>query len=177
MLRFKFSEQKAVEVLTHIASEWPHVTVFYVAKILFFAEKAHLNRYARPIVGDTFVAMPNGPVPSTIYDFIKGNLDQAGDPGAFVAALEIHKGSSRSLRALRTPDYDVLSLSDIECLNEAIGFCRTKRFGVLSDLTHQERAWLDATSNGPIDYEHMVEPENLDAVAESAQEFAAHGVL
>ena len=86
-LRFQFDEKKGVETLTYIASRWPGVTAFFAAKVLFFAEKSHLNRYSRPIEGDTFIAMPNGPVPSTIYDFIKGRLVQAGDPDAIVAAL------------------------------------------------------------------------------------------
>lgn len=78
-IRFQFDETKAVETLAYIATRWPRVTAFYASKILFFAEKLHLNRYGRPIVADTFIAMANGPVPSTIYDFIEGKLDQAGD--------------------------------------------------------------------------------------------------
>lgn len=50
-LRFQFDEKKGVEALTYIASKWPGVTPFYASKVLFFAEKYHLNRYARPIVG------------------------------------------------------------------------------------------------------------------------------
>ena len=80
MMRFQFDEKKGVEALTYVASQWPGVTAFYASKVLFFAEKAHLNTYGRPIVADTFIAMPSGPVPSTLYDFIKGQLDQAGDP-------------------------------------------------------------------------------------------------
>src|SRR5437660_2458682 len=82
-------KERGVEALTYIASKWPGVTPFYASKVLFFAEKCHLNRYARPIVADTFIAMPNGPVPSTLYDFIKGNLGEAGDPDAITDALEI----------------------------------------------------------------------------------------
>ena len=88
MIRFRFDETKGVEALVYIARRWPGVTAFYASKILFFAEKLHLNRYARPIVGDTFIAMPNGPVPSTIYDFIKGRLDQAGDPDPYRRRLK-----------------------------------------------------------------------------------------
>src|SRR4051794_6581696 len=122
MLRFQFDEKKGVEALTYIASKWPRITAFFAAKVLFFAEKYHLNRYARPIVADTFIAMPNGPVPSTIYDFIKGQLGQAGDPVAIQAALRFENGIS--VTALRAADVSVLSPSDLECLDEAINFCR-----------------------------------------------------
>ncbi len=178
-LRFQFDERKGVEALTYIASKWPAITAFFAAKVLFFAEKSHLNRYARPIVADTFIAMPNGPVPSTLYDFIKGRLDQAGDPEAIAAALDIEGTPYHKISARRQADASVLSSTDVECLDEAIEFCRTKRFGTLSNLTHQERSWLEAAANGPMDYEAMIDLENpsREAVLEEAQEFAAYGVL
>ena len=178
MLRFQFNEKKGVEALTYVASKWPRLTAFFAAKVLFFAEKKHLNRYARPIVGDTFIAMPNGPVPSTLYDFIKGKLDQAGDPDAIMAALSIKRDPYPLLAAQREPDLDALSPSDLECLDEAIVFCQSHNFGALSSLTHQERAWLDAPANGPMDYEHMIdEGEGREDVVAEAREFASYGIL
>lgn len=178
-LRFQFDEMKGVEALTHIASCWPGITAFYAAKVLFFAEKSHLNRYARPIVADTFIAMPNGPVPSTLYDFIKGRLEHAGDPEAVLAALSIDHDRWPRITARREANPDVLSPSDVECLDEAMAFCRTKSFGALSTLTHRERAWSDAPANGPMDYEAMIDVGNAsrDAILEDARDFAAYGVL
>jgi len=179
MLRFQFDEKKGVEALTYIATQWPGITAFFAAKVLFFAEKYHLNRYARPIVADTFIAMPNGPVPSTIYDFIKGDFEQAGDPEAISSALKIEADPYPKITALRAVDFSVLSKSDLECLDEAITFCRSKGFGTLSTLTHQERAWIEAAANGPMDYEAMVDQDNpaREAILEEAKEFAAYGVL
>lgn len=179
MLRFQFDEKKGVETLTHIAAQWPGITAFYASKVLFFAEKFHLNRYGRPIVADTFIAMPNGPVPSTIYDFIKGRLDMAGDPQAITEALSIEQGAYPQVRAKRAPDLGVLSPSDLECLDEAIAFCRGRSFNILSNLTHQEAAWRNAPSNGAMDYEALIEADHpyRDAVLEDAREFAAYGVL
>lgn len=179
MLRFPFDEKKAVEALTYIASKWPGVTPFFASKVIFFAEKYHLNRYGRPIVADTFIAMDNGPVPSSIYDFIQGKLGLAGDPEAITAALSIaHDGYPR-VTARRAADYDVLSPSDVECLDDSIAFCRHKSFGVLSGLTHQEPAWFNAPNNGAMDYAAMIDEDNpqRDAILEEAKEFAAYGVL
>lgn len=176
-LRFQFDETKGVEALTYIASKWPGVTAFFASKVLFFAEKKHLNRYARPIVADTFIAMPAGPVPSTLYDFIKGQFGMAGNPDAIQQAL--NTTSYPQVRAKREPNLKVLSESDLECLDEAIAFCRSRSFSALSQLTHQERAWSDAPQNGPMDYEAMIDADNPHraAVLEEAREFAAFGVL
>lgn len=176
-LRFQFDERKGTEALAYIAARWPNITVFYASKVLFFAEKRHLNQYARPIVADTFVAMPNGPVPSTLYDFIKGNLGLSGDPDAFRGAIDTSQYPKLANR--RHPAEDALSVSDQECLDEAIAFCRTKGFGHLSQLTHQERSWAEANSNGPMDYEKFIDDDNphREEIIEEAKEFASYGVL
>lgn len=179
MLRFQFDEKKGIEALVYIASKWPGLTTFFASKVLFFAEKKHLNRYSRPIVGDTFIAMPNGPVPSTLYDFIKGQWDQAGDPDAIERALSVTDEKIKRIIPKREPDLNTLSPSDLECLDEAISLCRNRGFGALSNLTHQERAWRDAPANGPMDYEHLIDGdgEERETIIAEAREFAAYGVL
>jgi uncharacterized phage-associated protein len=179
MLRFQFDEKKGLEALTYIAAAWPRITAFYASKVLFFAEKEHLNKYGRPIVADTFIAMPNGPVPSTLYNFIKGVWDQAGDPEAIRSAIKFTQEPYPTVTARRQPDLSALSASDIECLDHAIAFCKARSFSALSRLTHQERAWAEAPANGPMDYEAMIESDNpaRDEILEEAREFAAYGVL
>jgi len=190
-VQFQFSEKKGIEALIYIASKWPGVSAFFASQVLFFAEKKHLNRYARPIAGDTFIATPAGPVPSALGDFMERRFDQADDPDAIMAALVIGRNPYPGLRAKRQADGDVLSPSDVECLDEAISFCRSRNFGVLSALTQQEKAWSSAPVDGPIDYEHMIEGKaskrykasthdkasTRDEIVAEAQEFAAYGVL
>jgi len=179
VVKFQFNERKGVEALTYVATQWPNITAFFASKVLFFAEKYHLNRYARPIVADTFIAMPNGPVPSTLYDFIKGNLIQAGDPEAIRNALQIEKKWYPNIRAKRAPNLDALSVSDIECLDEAIRHCRYRAFNSLSSETHQDRSWRDAPTNGPMDYMAMLDEDNphYEIIMGEIEEFAAYGVL
>jgi hypothetical protein len=73
----------------------------------------------------------------------------------------------------------VLSQSDVECLDEAIQFCKRRNFGTLSTLTHQERSWLEAPANGAMDYEAMIDDDNpaRQEIIEEAKEFAVYGVL
>src|SRR3954462_6956268 len=85
-LKFVFSEGKALEVLAFIARENPGLSPLYIAKILFYAEKWHLNRYGRPIIADTYIAMPKGPVPSSVRDYIEQNWNWGYQPGDFFGA-------------------------------------------------------------------------------------------
>lgn len=176
-LRFQFNERKGTEALAYMADKWPSITIFYASKVLFFAEKMHLNAYGRPIVADTFIAMPNGPVPSTLYDFIKGNLANAGDPDGFREAIDA--SNHPRLTAKRALIAGILSASDIECIDAAIEFCRSKGFGHLSELTHREKAWVEASANSAMDYELFVDDDNphRGEILSEAREFAAYGVL
>jgi hypothetical protein len=180
-IKFPFHEGKAVEALALVAQVQPGLTPIYVSKIFFFAEKWHLNRYGRPIVADTYIAMPQGPVPSVIKDFIDQKWDWTSKPEDFDTAIKIvrKRGLLRLLPGRRPPNLDVLSESDIECLKEAIAFCKDKTPDELSDLTHLEKAYRLAIANAPMDYEFFIDDDNPDKadVLASARRTAAYGVL
>jgi uncharacterized phage-associated protein len=169
MIRFNFNETKAIEALVFIAQRWPGITPFYLAKVLFFTDRDHLRTYGRPVTGDTYIAMANGPVPSRIYDMVKDKLDFFGDPDAIVDAIQIDKNQRYPrIRAKRGPNLDALSETDIAALEKSIEFCRTRSLTELSMLTHQEPAWYEAPANGEMNPELLVPDEMREEVRESA---------
>lgn len=180
-LKFAFSEPKAIETLAFIANEQPGLTPFYIAKVCFFAEKWHFNKYGRPILADTYIAMPRGPVPSAIKNFIDENWDWVEKPQDLEDAVLIDRTSrwARLFRGKRDPNLALLSATDIECLREAIAFCKNRSTGELSQLTHMEKAWAQAEPNRPMDYEDFVDDENPHKaeILQMAKESAAYGVL
>lgn len=179
-LKFRISEEKAIEALVWIASEWDNITPFYLSKVLFFAEKDHLNRFGRPIIADTYIAMPYGPVPSTIRDYVEGNYLFSDFADTIADAVEVNRTTRYpEIRAKRSPRLDVFSDSDIACLQTAIHKCKHVNFGTLSDWTHLEKAWLSAPANGPMDYEDFIDDDNphREDIIEQAREFAIFGVL
>lgn len=179
MLKFRFDEEKALETLCLVAERWPGVTPFYLSKTLYLAEREHLNRYGRPIFGDTYIAMQNGPVPSATYDVFKGDLLFAGDPAAFTKALEVRRSDGPpQLFARRPADVDALSDTDIECIDGAIGRCKGRSFKSLSQETHEHRAWYETPADTAIDYALMFDEGNpsAEALLDEAREYAAYGV-
>jgi uncharacterized phage-associated protein len=180
-LKFAFSEAKAIEALAFVAREHPGLTPLYVAKVLFYAEKWHLNRYGRPILADTYIAMPLGPVPSTVKNFIDGNWEWVEKPERLDEAITIDR--SRRLPRLMpgklADDLSTLSESDIQCLSEAIAFCKDKTPEELSALTHFERAWQEADANRAMDYALFIDDDNphREEILQMARENAAYGVL
>jgi uncharacterized phage-associated protein len=177
MLRFPFDEKKALEALVWVTKAWPGITAYYAAKVFFIADKAHLNKYGRPVVGDRFIAMDHGPVPSAIYDWFKGNLDLMGDPEALLASVSFERvGRYVKAEAKRNPDISYLAESDIETLAKAVEFCQARPLSVLSAITHREPAWQEAELNAEMDPLKLIDVENRDKVIEAAEEYALHGV-
>jgi uncharacterized phage-associated protein len=174
MIRFNFNETKTLEAVVFIAERWKGITPFYLAKALFFADRNHLRAYGRPITGDVYVAMADGPVPSRVYDLVKDNIDFFGDPEAIVQAICINRNERYAhIFAIRSPNLDALSETDISELETAIEFCRGRSFGELSSITHQERAWAEAPANGEMNPELLV-PDDMQ---EEVRESAAYAVL
>ncbi|MGM4980902.1 Panacea domain-containing protein [Rhizobium sp. 11_C7_N12_5] len=169
-------KEKAVEALVYVASKAPGVGRFHAAKILYFAERFHLRAYGRPIVGDRYIAMDHGPVPSFIYDALKGSVAPEDRETVDGALVKIDAYRHPAYKAARDPDISYFSETDLECLDKAIKHCIGRSFGAISDETHNHVAWSNANLNAPMSFDEImdgVEPEIL----EEAKIFAAYGVL
>lgn len=173
---FTVDKVKAIEALVYVAAKVGQVSRFNAAKILYFADREHLRTYGRPVTGDYYVAMDNGPVPSFVYDVLKQAVRPA-DRALVAGALEPVEGCHvPKVRALRKPNMDVFSVSDIECLDYGIEHVGNRSFGSVSDETHQHAAWKNAPDNGKMAFADMLEgvaPE----VIEDAELSAAYAIL
>lgn len=110
-----------------------------LCKILYFADQRHLSEYGRSISGDTYIAMQFGPVPSCVDDILKA---LRGD-SFFSSVPEIEHlrqcmvfENRFIVRALKKPDMDDLSVSDIKCLDYAVNLCKDKSFAELTEFSH-----------------------------------------
>jgi uncharacterized phage-associated protein len=180
VLRFRPNEEKALEALVFLASQWPGITPFFVSKVMYFADKEHMNRYGRPVTADTYIAMQNGPVPSRIRDYIEGNYLFFQNSDQVAGAISVDRAPRYpEISAAREPRLEVFSQSDLECLRNAISLCKRKTFWELSDLTHEDRAWIATEENGRIDYELFIDNDNplREELLRQAREYAEFGVL
>lgn len=153
-LRRRFNAEKALEVLLYVAAK---VDDMYSAlKVVYFADKEHLTRYGRQLCGDSYVAMNHGPVPSGMYDLVKA----ARGNGYCFADLHVSDALALDGNLViprRSANADVLSESDIECLDSAIAEYGGLSFGVLKRLSHRDQAYRAADRNGFMSLESIVE--------------------
>ena len=154
-LRFRFDPEKALHLVLFVAQHVPNATFHTISKVIYFADKLHLQRYGRLICGDSYVAMKHGPVPSEIYDMMK---DVRGDGFSehWQTARESFKVEGKAtVVPCRVPDLEVFSDSDLECLKEAIKTYGHLDFTRLTELSH-DAAWQATDDNDMIDLEQIV---------------------
>lgn len=143
-IHFNMNPGKVIEALVYIAAQRPGIDVFHVCKVLFYADIAHFRRYGRPIVGDQYVAMHSGPVPSFAYNVIK--RDPRNVPRELIEKAERRiafddSGEYTTLKAKRSFDDRLFSRTDIECLSASVDKYADMPFLELWRLVHKEPAY------------------------------------
>ena len=151
-IAFQFDPQKFTQAATYVMSRCPvDMTRKKLFKLLYFADREHLFRYARPILKDRYINMDQGPVPSGSYDLVKANAKKW--PQHVIDEFSRHIEVKGMRLAVREPaGTDLLSKSDIAVLDEIINRYSSRSADYLSALSHRHKAWLESQRNRPIDY-------------------------
>lgn len=156
-IQFRFDPEKLVQALGYFASRGIRdLDKMKAAKLLFHADKYHLLKYGRPVIGDQYVCMEYGPVPSTSLNVMNDAL--AADPHypavaktLFDEYIKVEKFPWRRkypvFAARREPDLDVFSESDVEALEYARETHGSKTGWTLSEESHHEPCWKIANQN------------------------------
>lgn len=153
-----FDRDKALEVILFIAKNLQGTATFHsISKMLYLADKLHLQEYGRLICGDRYIAMEYGPVPSAIYDMMKvagkrTSIDVDWDE-IIQDAMGVAHG--RNVFAKRDCNMDMLSESELECIQRTISQFGKKSFGQLVDITH-DSAWKAVEENETIPVDAIV---------------------
>lgn len=159
-LDYKLDIEKLVNALALFSSAGvTGLSKMKVAKLLYFADKLHMARYGTPITGDVYVAYQHGPIPSTTQNLMcelvghsAGVSDDAigeEDLRLFAEYFRVSgDGGTAEIVAVREPDEDVFSDSEIECLDEVIERFGDKSAAQLRAISHDESTWIRARSRG-----------------------------
>jgi len=128
-IKFKLNKRKAAEAVLWFIEEKKVSDMYAIFKMLFAAEKYHLNKYGRPITGDKYMAMEHGTVPKWLY-FEACELFGIG----FVKI-------GTELKAERNCIKDFFSETDIEGLTHGHKEYKGMKFKAIRDKNHKEPAW------------------------------------
>lgn len=151
-LRFEFDPQKALEAILYVSSR-AGTDKYGTLKVLYVADKLHLQKYGRFIAGDYYHALENGPTPMLSYDIIQcaaGMKPKCPAAGVREALRVGTEDNPHALMPQRKPDLSAFSESDIECMEEVIarleGIDPAEKFRELWNDVH-DLAWKQAREN------------------------------
>lgn len=133
-----FDKQKLTEIVLYILNKTKGMDYYHVFKIIYFANAAHLVKYGFNMVSDEFCALPDGPVPSTLYDCIKEDVPCDSELQSLLDN-NISKGTDDAyymLEAKRSANMDFLSKADVEALDNSIAENKNLSYGELRAKSH-----------------------------------------
>ncbi|MBI1791198.1 MAG: SocA family protein [Acidobacteria bacterium] len=170
MLRFRFNAEKFVNAVAYLAHACPKSTKLTICKHLYLADKEHLVRYGRPVIGDHYYKLPHGPIPTRGLDVLRGKAG-AAENALFEKYVSV---IGDSVHPKQPANRKVFSKSDIEVLDWVV-----KKYGrwspsALRNETHSQTPWRDSANSCAIDYalffEGRPEAEEVKELAEREQE-------
>jgi uncharacterized phage-associated protein len=173
---------RIIEAILFLVSEAARLgvplTQYDCVKSIFIADRAHLNKYGRPITFDNYVAMTHGPVPSRTYDILKEKI-AADLPWSRRAAPEIGETCFAYENPKRGASEDVLSQTDFDELRTSLTVVKALRFNQIKRITHLDPAYVDAWDDEseraqfPMSYALLFDTPN-DEKAEEISFYSKH---
>jgi len=153
-----YNSEKAIAAILYLAAALPEQGNLYkVLKAIYRANKEHLHRYGRQIFEERYQALKFGTVPAYAYDIVKHVRDdkwQPRMPKAVKKRLSVSKDDT--IVALVAPNMEMLSESDVECLDEAIAFFKDMDFNRVKNNAHEDEAYNAAPRNSYIPLDNIV---------------------
>lgn len=132
MIIFEANHGKAVEVIIWMIRKNPVFNEARLGQLLFFADKDHLSKYGRPIIGGSYIKTESGQLK---LDVIEKVLCRCNN---------------------REPDFDYFSETDMDCLNASFEKYGNMTPANLSMLIQNENSFILTDKGGRIDYALMV---------------------
>ena len=143
-------------------------------KLLYFADKYHLNKYGRPIFNDKYIKLQHGPVPSLTLNIINSfnqldNEDLEEYTEKLREFVEIKETKDNQYKKTifekkRQLNIDIFSKSELECMNKSIEAFKEWTAEKISEFSHDLEEYKKTEMNDIISYEDM-SPKNREYIS------------
>ncbi|RZK22676.1 MAG: DUF4065 domain-containing protein [Flavobacterium sp.] len=158
----QFNEGKSLNAVLYVANKLQRKDFHKIFKVLYFADRNHFADYGRPITGDNYIKMEDGPVPSNIYDIFKtvrGDGYYKDTDGKFGKFFNVEHGCF--IRANADVNLSALSKSDIAYLNKSLEENGPLDYHTVREKSH-DYAW-DASSMGRgMSFDNILREQGVD---------------
>lgn len=177
-LQYQFNLGKFLAVLGQLIESCGPMTKLKIVKLLYLLDRRHFNLFGRPILGDRYLRMEYGPMPTFAKDLIDTIEEKSSfrvKPVAEGKTLSRHfktrrAGTHPEIVLVEAPSADVLSESEREALRWVIKNFGHRSASTLVDITHRHAAWKETQAMAEMDYRLFPkgDPEAVARIAEIA---------
>lgn len=157
-----FDKEKAIQCILYVANRLHRRDFHKIFKIIYFADRQHLQTWGRPIVGDTYIAMDAGPVPSRIYDMVKAVRGDSyhGDIDGLSQMFNIE--SWMYIIPKKDADITKLSVTDKKILDETLAEYGNLTYDEIKEKSH-DIAWRSTAKDFAISWEYIAREAGMDS--------------
>lgn len=142
-LRFETNHEKATQSLNYFARmQGGEINKMKALKLIFFADRYHLRKWGRPIIGDSYWAMSYGPVASMAMNLAEGDSWLDDCERSYSDKFLVSSEDRRYVRSTDAVEEDVFSDSDLEALQFAWSHLGLLSQWDLVELSHAYPEWL-----------------------------------
>lgn len=133
--------KKIIQALAYIAYKEPGHMIDNIKayKLMWLADRYHLRHTGRLVTGDSYFAMPKGPVPSDAKHLLEGQPTILANDANYMAAFL--KPMGKQYQVVAEPDAKVFSISDREALDMAYSVFGGMDADELSTYSHDYPEW------------------------------------
>lgn len=156
-----FDVEKALNAVLYVAEQLrlagKEAGFHQVFKILYFAEQKHIAQYGSFILGDSYVAMPKGPVPSKTYDILKAlRQDLPYEVDIETITQYVRVEDEHYIQPVGEVDESIFSDTELASLMLSVQENKDLSFGKLTEKSH-DAAWEKAAQTSKNDIMSFVE--------------------
>jgi uncharacterized phage-associated protein len=133
-----------VQTIYYILNKTGQLNKLKIVKMVYFADKLHLQLFGRTITGDTYCAMKNGPVGSTTLDILNENLEYLDEDDIEYSKVYLTRLSTdaKIFKTSRSDaELDILSKTDKKVLDQIIEKFAGMDQYELVEITHRFQEW------------------------------------
>lgn len=136
-----FNHRKAVQALNFFAQrEGGAINKMKAIKLIWLSDRLHLRRFGRTITGDTYFALPFGPVASNTRDILEASSfcsdEELTYGSAYISSIDRYNYST-----IADTELKVFSKSDLDAFAEVYQVYGHLNKFELSELSHLFPEW------------------------------------
>lgn len=138
----EFDYKKATQAINYLArKDGSSIDKLKLIKLIYLADRFHLRKYGRPILNDTYMAMPYGPVCSSSKDIAESSYYLGETEKEYASKFVSVDQKENVVKSVSDVDKKVFSESEIAAFDFVYDKFGSKKASELVNVVHRYPEW------------------------------------